>query len=565
MLAGWASPCRANLLPGNDGPVLGAGTTAGATALAIAAVTIVAPLACVLAYRGARRRRRFETQLIASESSFRLLVDNAKEYAIFQLDAQGRIQTWNAGAQRIKRYRADEIIGRHLSCLYPGGAADQDKVTAELAAALAKGQFAADDWRLRGDQTQFWASVVIAPLFDARGAHIGFSKITRDLTQCKQAQEQLIASESSFRMLVENALEYAIFQLDVGGRIKTWNAGAQRIKGYKADEVVGKHLSSLYPGGAADYEKVMAELVTALEEGQFKVDDWRVRKDQSRFWASIVITPMFDPSGAHVGFSKITRDLSERRRIEESLAEASRALQRRNLELEALNKELESFSYSVSHDLRAPLRSLDGFSHVLLEDYADKLDAQGQDILRRICSASVRMGQLIDDLINLSRVTRVAMSCETVDVSEMAREVAREMRESEPAQQVEFVVADNLVATTDANLLRIILTNLLSNAWKFTSKRSGAHIELGCSRENGTDTYFVRDNGAGFDMRYANQLFGAFQRLHRATEFAGTGIGLATVLRIVRRHGGNAWAEGRLGEGATFYFTLQPPTLRAAA
>ena len=228
----------------------------------------------------------------------------------------------------------------------------------------------------------------------------------------------------------------------------------------------------------------------------------------------------------------------------------------RTAELEAANKELEAFSYSVSHDLRAPLRSIDGFSQALLEDSGDKLDAQGQSDLRRVRAASQRMAQLIDDMLGLARVTRDEMRREDLDLSDLVREIAAEIQTTQPDRQMDFAIAKSVKANGDARLLGIVLENLLRNAWKFTGKRLNGKIEFGIDQNNGTPVYFIRDNGAGFDMTYASKLFGVFQRLHDMTEFKGTGIGLATVQRIIRRHGGQVWAEGKVEEGATFYFTL---------
>jgi light-regulated signal transduction histidine kinase (bacteriophytochrome) len=224
--------------------------------------------------------------------------------------------------------------------------------------------------------------------------------------------------------------------------------------------------------------------------------------------------------------------------------------------LESANKELEAFSYSVSHDLRAPLRSIDGFSQALLEDYQDKLDDEGQNHLQRVRAATQRMAQLIDDMLALSRVTRAEINREPIDLSALARSLPAELQKAEPGREVEFVIEDGLVANGDARLLRIVLENLFRNAWKFTGKHPRAKIEFAATQNNGKSAYFVRDDGAGFDMAYVNKLFGAFQRLHAMTEFNGTGIGLATVQRIIRRHGGRVWAEGEVEKGATFYFTL---------
>jgi signal transduction histidine kinase len=227
-----------------------------------------------------------------------------------------------------------------------------------------------------------------------------------------------------------------------------------------------------------------------------------------------------------------------------------------NGQLKAANKELEAFSYSVSHDLRAPLRHIDGFSHALLEEYADQLDAQGKDYLQRVRESAQRMAALVDDLLRLSRVTRAEMRHERVNLSDLARDIASELRETQPERRAEFIIAPGIVVEGDGQLLRVVLDNLLGNAWKFTQQRPGTRIEFGETQHEVGMAYGVRDNGAGFDMAYADKLFAPFQRLHTVEEFPGTGIGLATVQRIIHRHGGHVWAEGKVGTGAAFYFTL---------
>ena len=238
------------------------------------------------------------------------------------------------------------------------------------------------------------------------------------------------------------------------------------------------------------------------------------------------------------------------------LEERNDALRRNAAELLAANTELDAFAYSVSHDLRAPLRSIDGFSQVLLEDYGTQLDAAGRDSLQRVRAASQRMATLIDDLLKLARVTRSEMRTEPVDLSQIARDIVTELLRATPERQVEFTIAPGLQARGDTRLLRVVLDNLLRNSWKYTTKQPQPRVEFGSVQENGERVFHVRDNGAGFDMRYADKLFGVFQRLHTAEEFEGTGVGLATVRRIITRHGGRIWAEGAVGGGATFYFTL---------
>ena len=243
--------------------------------------------------------------------------------------------------------------------------------------------------------------------------------------------------------------------------------------------------------------------------------------------------------------------------LEIKVQERTIELQQRTLELETSNKELESFSYSVSHDLRAPLRSMDGFSLALLEDYGDKIDATAKEYLQYIRSSSQLMGQLIDDILNLSRITRTEIHLERVDLSGLANEVIGELMRVQPERKVNFIVASQLEGYGDQNLLKVVLQNLLGNAIKFTGKQPEARIEFGTTNYNGETAYFILDNGVGFDMTYADKLFKPFQRLHRTEEFSGTGIGLASVLRIISRLGGRVWAEGSPGKGAVFYFTLQ--------
>jgi light-regulated signal transduction histidine kinase (bacteriophytochrome) len=257
---------------------------------------------------------------------------------------------------------------------------------------------------------------------------------------------------------------------------------------------------------------------------------------------------------------ELETEIAERMRAEKEVRELNRLLEERvalrTAQLEAANKELEAFSYSVSHDLRAPLRAIDGFSRIIEEDHATRLDKEGKDLFRRMREAADRMGQLITALLDLSKRTRGEMKRVPVDLSLTAKAAAEELAKAQPERKADFVIAEGITVSGDPAMLRAAVENLLENAWKFTGKRETARIEFGVDRRDGNDVYFVRDNGAGFDMAYANKLFGAFQRLHAGSEFPGIGIGLATVQRIIDRHGGRIWAEGEPDKGATFYFTL---------
>ena len=392
----------------------------------------------------------------------------------------------------------------------------------------------------------FWGNA-IALIFFATAALTTY----REMSRRRTAEEALGQSEERFRLMVSTIKDYAILMLDPTGHVVSWNAGAERIKGYKAEEIIGQHFSRFYPAEDKAQGKPQYELDTAVEQGQFEYEGWRVRKDGSQFWANVIVTAIRDDSGRLRGFSKVTRDMTERRRVEE-------AIRVQNAQLEAANKELEAFSYSVSHDLRSPLRSIDGFSSALLEDYQQGLDEQGKSYLERIRAATVRMGHLIDDMLKLARISRYEITHDEINLSRLAREVASQLQAADPSRNADFSIAPGLITVGDRSLLRIVLENLLGNAWKFTSKQEHSFIEVGIEEDNGRQIFFVRDNGPGFDMQYADKLFGVFQRLHRESEFTGTGVGLATVQRIIHRHGGNVWAKAAPGQGATFYFALQP-------
>ena len=507
-------------------------------------------------------------------------IKGIKDYAIFILDANGIIRTWNAGAQRINGYLSEEIIGQHFSIFYPQEAKAKEHPQYELKVAREIGRFEEEGWRLRKNGERFWANVVITAFYDRLGQLTGFSKVTRDLTERKLIEDQLRQSKleadiakENYRLLIESVKDYAIIRLDPQGIIRSWNTGAERIMGYRADEVLGQHFSQFYPlddveNGKCDFELKYAEMETVFEG-----EGWRIRKDGTKFWANLILTCLRNDQGDLVGFSKITRDITNRKDAELALRESesryramadkvmvrSKQFEEMNKQLVALNKEMESFSYSVSHDLRSPLRSIDGFSQILLEDYQDKLDSEAQNYLDRIRMETMRMAQLIDNMLGLSRLNRAELHKEELDLSKIARETANLLREQEPHRNVVFEIQDKIITNADKSLMRSVLQNLMGNAWKYTSKHSAARIEFGTQQENSKTVYFVKDDGAGFKMQYSNKLFGVFQRLHGVHEFPGSGVGLATVQRIIHRHGGEVWAEAEVEQGATFYFTLGQP------
>jgi PAS domain S-box-containing protein len=488
-----------------------------------------------LAMRDAATRTKADERL-------RALLETAPD-AIVIVDAGGKIVLVNAQTERLFGYQRRELQGQAVEVLLPERARTRhashrasyftNPGVREMGAGLElQGR--------RKDGAEFPVEISLGPLETDEGTLV--SSVIRDISGRKQTEERLRASDESLRRLVDGVKDYAIFMLDPTGLVATWNAGAERIKGYASNEIVGRHFSQFYPPEDVRDGKPETELRTAAAEGRYEDEGWRVRKDGSRFLANVVITAVSDGSGKLVGFAKVTRDVTERHRAEDALKLA--------------NRELEAFSYSVAHDLRAPLRGMNGFAQVLLNVYKDKLDAEGQDWLEEILSNARKMGELIDALLSLAQVARSELRPEHVDVSAVARAAAAQIAAGEPGRTVEVVIQPDLTAEVDARLARTIFDNLLANAWKFTRGSPVARVEVGITGEYGLPAFFVRDNGAGFDMAFKDKLFKPFQRLHTVGEFPGTGVGLSTVQRIVQRHHGRIWAEGRVGEGATFYFTL---------
>lgn len=362
------------------------------------------------------------------------------------------------------------------------------------------------------------------------------------------------ASESHRIAVLEAALD-AVVVLDGAGTITDYNAAAERILGYTRSEAIGQKFGALAVPEAyrAAHEAGLARVVAGGEShilGQ-RVELSALRKDGREFPAEVTVVRIKDAGTEQVLFTGFIRDITERREAAEA-----EALRRAKNTAEAANTELAAFSYSVAHDLRAPVRAMAGFGQLILEDYGDRLDDTGRGYVDRVITSAHRMGAIIDSLLALSQVTRVAMAREPIDLVRITAQIVEQLRERDPSREVLLVVPPTQMAYGDPVLLRLLLENLLDNAWKFTARREGARIELGSRLDGHSVIHFLRDNGAGFDAAYAHKLFEPFQRLHSADTFSGTGVGLATAKRIVNRHGGRIWAEGALDQGATIYFSL---------
>jgi PAS domain S-box-containing protein len=633
--------------------------------------------------------------LAQSEKNYRLLVEGAKDHALFLLHPDGRVMTWNPGAERIYGYAEKEIIGQHYALMFLEKDALQDKPAKELNQATSLGRYETEGFRRRKDGSRFWASVIVTALYNEHDQLIGFSKITQDITGRKQSENALRDSESRLRAVVDTATD-AMITINERGSMVFFNMAAEKLFGYSQEEVIGQNVNILMPSpyheahdsylenylrtGIKKIIGIGREVVAKRKDGTtFPIDlsISEVQLEQMRLFTGIIrditerkqaesalldsesrmravletivdavitideqgrilsfnqaATRLFGyspeevmgqnvnilmPSPYHeahdsylenylrtgikkiigIGrevvakrkdgtvfpidlsvsevhlkdqriFTGIIRDITERKSAEEEIRKLNEELEtrvhERTIQLEAVNRELEAFSYSVSHDLRAPLRTIDGFSQTVMEMYADKLDGRGQDYLNRVRKGSQDMAKLIDDMLNLSRLTRGELNItDNVDLSRIAREIADNLQAREPERQVYFEIEDGLEGLGDQRLLHSVLENLLGNAWKYTSKHPVAHIAFGKIRNNDHTIYYVKDDGAGFDMAYADKLFSAFYRLHGASEFAGTGVGLATVARIIHRHGGQVWAEAAVEQGATFFFTLEPINLK---
>lgn len=405
------------------------------------------------------------------------------------------------------------------------------------------------DEQTRRDVAATKVGEIVGPLASFVILLVAFGRLRQEIGRRRRSEQALRASEGFLESLVEN-LPDMLFVKEAGElRFARINRAGEELLGVERKELIAKNDYDFFPAEQADFFQARDRETLAGRTVVDIVEEPIETKSGTR-WLHTKKVPILDEQGAATYLLGISEDVTERRQAAAVLARAKDAA-------EAANQELEAFSYSVAHDLRAPLRAIDGFSQALEEDCADRLDAEGKDHLRRVRAAVRQMSLLIDGLLSLSRLTRSEIASEKLDLTKMAEECGARLREQAPARPVDLIVSEGLVAEGDARLITAALDNLVGNAWKFTGKCERARIEIGQRVEGGAPTFFVRDNGAGFDQAYADKLFGAFQRLHAVTEFEGSGIGLATVQRIVRRHGGRIWAEGQVGRGATFYFTLQ--------
>lgn len=551
------------------------------------AVNILMDISDLVQFRALQNRTKELTRTIealqASEDRYHRMVSEVEDYAIILLSKDGIIQNWNKGAEKIKGYRQEDIVGKTFRVFYPPE--DQASGLPEklLRRAAETGKANHEGWRVRKDGTRFWGSISITALRNHEGQLTGFSKVTRDLTERRQSEiriqkynedlrlknELLRQSEERYHRMVSEVEDYVIILLSVEGYVLNWNKGAQKIKGYAPDEIIGKHFSIFY--SAEDRRRGLPNTILnqAMTNGKALYEGWRLRKDGSVFWGSVVLTALHNEDGTLIGFTKVTRDLTDKKQTEERLRATTAKLEEKNRELERMNEELSSFAYISSHDLQEPLRKIQTFSDRILELEYDNLSEKGRDYFVRMQRGAQRMQKLIRDILTYSRATTADKKFEETDLNDVLNlsKVELEMQINEKKAVIESMPLPTLRVIPFQ--IQQLFNNLLNNALKFSKPDRQPHIRIlseltdasdikaGVKAGGGTYCHIsIHDNGIGFDPYYDKKIFEVFQRLHGRSEYGGTGIGLAICKKIVENHHGVLFAEGTPDQGATFHIYL---------
>ena len=481
---------------------------------------------------------------------YQRMIEQARDYALFMLDPEGRIMSWNLGAERLKGYAADEIIGRHFSVFYTREALESGWPAHQLEVATVEGHFEDEGWRVRKDGSRFWANVVITALRDDDGKLLGFSKITRDLTERRLHEDALRQSEQRFRLLIDAVQDYAIFMLDPEGVVVSWNSGAERMKGYRRDEIVGKHFSHFFTEDDLAAGKPWEELAAARRTGRAEMEGWRVKKNGERFWARVVLTGVHDDQGHLRGYAKVTQDLSERRHTQD---------------LQKAAKNVQEFIAMLAHELRNPLAPIKMAVEVMAKASGDPAtcEAMRQTIDRQ----SAQLARIVDDMIDIARITRGSLVIEHAPV-ELGEVVRRAVETAAPAiaagrHALEVEVAtEGLVVHGDRDRLTQLLANLLNNAARYTPP--GGRIWVRARSEDGHALLSVRDTGRGIEPQIIERIFDMFVQGRSALERVGggLGIGLALARRIAELHGGTLEAKSE-GANRGSEFVLRVPLSQA--
>jgi PAS domain S-box-containing protein len=541
----------------------------------------------------AQQLQESNEELRRSEDKYHKMISEIPDYAIILLDNEGTILDWNKGAERIKQYKASEIIGRNFRTFYTKEDREAKLPESLLEIARREGSLHREGWRVRKDGTRFWGSISIITLHDSQGEVLGFSKVTRDLTERKQVEdrlnsasealrqsnEALIQSEERYHKMIAEVKDYAILMLDKEGKIMNWNAGAQQIKGYTSQEAIGKNFKIFY--SSVDIEAGLPDrlLVIASTEGRALHEGWRIRKDGTRFWGHTVITALHNESGEQIGFSKVTRDLTQKKLAEDELKEKAFELDRNNKMLQRLNEDLASFNYVASHDLKEPLRKIQTFASLM--ERTEGMPERSVTFLQKIKNSAAKSYALIEDLLSFSRVSNDRSRFQMVDLNEIVTQTKDEF-ELVIRENNARVISDHLPVISGVLFqIKQLFDNLISNALKFSRERPVIEINYSLGEyqfpegQPGETRMYHRisivDNGVGFDQQYATRIFDPFQRLDSERKTSGSGIGLAIVKKVMENHSGWVEAEGRPDSGATFniYFPavsdVREPAMRDPA
>ncbi len=497
-----------------------------------------------------------ERKQVEESLAFLAAIVQSSDDAIIGKDLQSGVVSWNIGAEHLFGYTAAEMVGQPITRLVAPDRPDEEPRIIELAKRGEINHF--ETIRIHKDGHPVDVSLTISPIKNAKGEIVGVSSIARDITQQKRAQEVLERHASVLREQAQMLDLANVMARDLASRIILWNIGMEKMYGWTKEEALGKNshdlLRTRFP------EPLDSIMATLNGEGRWEGELIHLDK----FGKQLVVASQWvlhkDPQGKPAAILEVNNDITARKQAEEQVrqmnVELEQRVQARTSELTAANQEMEAFTYSVAHDLRAPLRHIDAFSRILAEDFSAALAPEARRYLEHIRVGSRNMSQLVDDLLNLARVGRQELRRKPTPLGPLVNEVVTDLRREAQGRQIEWQIRQLPTVECDSGLMKQVFANLLSNAVKYTRPRQNAVIEVGSVKANGGNAIFVRDNGVGFNMKYVDKLFGVFQRLHRAEEFEGTGVGLATVDRIVRKHGGSIWAEAKLNQGATFYFTV---------
>ena len=499
---------------------------------------------------------------IDGDNLYQRMIEEIQDYAIILLDTNGIVRNWNLGAQKIKYYSEEEIVGKHFSTFYFEEDIRNKLPDKLIEQARSAGRAIHEGWRKRKDGSKFWGSITITAIHSGEKIVIGFCKVTRNLTDRKIWEDSLRDSEERYHQMIAEVQDYAIILLDINGIIQNWNAGAERIKGYKSEEVIGKKFELFYTPEDLNSKMPDRLLNYAKEHGKAVQEGWRVRKDGTRFWGTIVITALHNKENEVIGFSKVTRDLTQQKIAEEKLAAYL-------TELEIQNRDLEQFAYVASHDLQEPLRKIQTFAELIQENYDDREFVN--KYFEKLEFSAQRMSELIKSLLNYSRLSKShdeKNDMKMVDLNKVLNDVKQDF-ELLTTERNAVIISDTLPVIF-CNQIQIgqLFSNLISNSLKFVEVdpviRISSSVVMGSeiseSFKNPPEAKYYKivfeDNGIGFEEKYSELIFSLFQRLHGRNEYSGTGIGLALCKRIVENHNGFIYASSEAGKGAKFFVYL---------